>query len=299
MTFGEYMGQSGLDQQALLRRRPSLANIPLPPQPEVLRKVLEEYRQSTPDLPRIAALISGDLSLSAAVLQAVNSPLFGLTHSVVSIQQAISLLGLRWVLMLVRAVAFRDAWGDTAEHARFWDTNNDVAALGLILARRLVTVDPEEVYAFCLFHDGGMLVMMRRFPDYKNLLARVNRSEADIQTDEENSRYGMDHAELGFLLGYTWNLPPHLCRAIMVHHLPFGDMLTNAALGPDVLTPLAFLKMAHHLSAVRRRLWRAEQSREWLREGPEVMRYLGLEPQDFLALQDAVLEELERDDPGG
>lgn len=294
------MDRFSLDRQALLKRRPSLANIHLPPQPEVLRKVMQEYRKSTPDLARMAALISGDMSLAAAVLQAVNSPLFSLTKSVVSIQQAIALLGLRWVLMLVRAVAFRNTWGNAGEHARFWDTNNDVTALGLILARRLGTVDPEEVYALCLFHDGGMLILMRSFPDYKNLLARVNRGETDIQTDEENRRYGMDHAELGFLLGCTWVLPQHLCRAIMVHHRPFRELLDKkAALGPDVLTPLALLKTAHQLSSVRRRLWRAEENPEWLREGPEVMAYLGLEPGDFLALQDSILEELERDDAGG
>lgn len=256
------MDRFSLDRQALLKRRPSLANIHLPPQPEVLRKLMQEYRKSTPDLARMAALISGDMSLAAAVLQAVNSPLFSLTKSVVSIQQAIALLGLRWVLMLVRAVAFRDAWGNAGEHAPFWDTNNDVTALGLILARRLGTVDPEEVYALCLFHDGGMLILMRSFPDYKNT--------------------------------------QHLCRAIMVHHRPFRELSDKKnALGPDVLTPLALLKTAHQLSSVRRRLWRAEENPEWLREGPEVMVYLGLERGDFLALQDSILEELERDDADG
>ena len=170
----------------------------------------------------------------------------------------------------------------------------------MILARRLGTVDPEEVYALCLFHDGGMLILMQRFPDYKNMLARINRGEDYIQTDEEISRYGMDHAELGFLLGYTWMLPQHLCRAIMVHHRPFRELLDKkTALGPDVLTPLALLKTAHQLSSVRRRLWRAEENPDWLREGPEVMAYLGLEPGDFLALQDSILEELERDDADG
>lgn len=287
------------DQEALLKHRPLLGNIHLPPQPEVLRKVLEEYHKTTPDLPRIAALISEDVGLAGAVLQAVNSPLFGLAKSVVSVQQAIALLGLRWVLMLVRAVAFRNAWGDTSEHARFWDTTHDTSALGIILARRFATVAPEEVYALCLFHDAGMLIMMRLFPDYKNVLARVNRSAEDIQTGEENRRYGMDHAELGFLLGHVWMLPQHLCRAIMAHHHPFGSVLTNAALGSDVLTPLALLTMSHQMIAVRRRLWHAEGNGEWLRDGPEVMRYLGLEEQDFLALQDSILEEMERDDEGG
>lgn len=293
------MGQTDPDQQALLQRKPFLTNIPLPPQPEVLRKVMDEYRKGTPDLPRIAALISSDLSLSAAVLQTVNSPLFGLRKSVVSIQQAIALLGLRWVLMLVRAVAFRNAWGEAAEHARFWDTNSDVAALGLILARRLGTVQPEDFYALCLFHDSGMLVMMRCFPDYKDLLARANRGEVELQTDEENARYGIDHAELGFLMGYSWMLPRQLCHAIMVHHRPFRELLGKNTFAPDVLSPVALLKTAHQLSSVRRRLWRAEENPEWRREGPEVMAYLGLEPEDFLALQDTILEELERNDGGG
>ena len=48
----------------------------IPPCPEVLTKLLREMRNDEPDYMMISNLISGDVSLAAAMLKTVNSPFF-------------------------------------------------------------------------------------------------------------------------------------------------------------------------------------------------------------------------------
>lgn len=280
----------------LLRAKPVLRSIPLPSQPEVLRKVLDEYRQPTPDLHRIATLIGADVCLSGAVIQAVNAPLFGLRRNITSVIQAISLLGLRRVLLLVRAVALRNNFGRDADCMRFWDSANTMAHIGLLLAERLAPSAKEELYTVGLFHDCGMLLMMQQFPDYKRLLTQANNDPSRSVTAWEDERYGINHADLGFLISVTWFLPPDLCHVVAFHHQPFSETRHGRRQVASVVTMLAALKIARHIHSRYRHLSRGDtekQDWEWERDSAAVLEYLGLSEPDFLALGDQLLDALE------
>lgn len=283
------------DDHPLLRAKPILSSIPLPPQPEVLRKVFDEYRQPTPDLQHIAGLVSSDVSLSGAVLQAVNSPLFGLRHTVTAIPQAIGLLGLRRVLLLVRAVALRNSFGRDAECERFWDSANTMANISYIMAERLGLVDKDDLYTVGLFHDCGMLLMLKQFSDYKALLTQANNDTSRPVTEWEDERYGLNHTDLGFLISVSWFLPPALCHAVAVHHKPFANMINGKRRIVDgALTLLAAHKAAHHIFSRYRQQRRGDREDPlWLQESAAVLAQLGLSEPDFLAARDQLLDDLE------
>lgn len=285
------------ENHPLLRAKPLLRNIPLPPQPEVLRKVLDEYRQPIPDLPRIAELIGSDVSLAGAVIQMVNSPLFGLRSNVTSIQQAINLLGLRRLLLLVRAVALRHGLGE-GKYERFWDSANKMAHIGLMLADRLQFEDKENFYTVGLVHDCGLLLMMLHFPDYKTLLAQSNNAPTLPVTAWEDARYGLNHTDLGFLICTSWFLPPELCHAVAFHHKPFSETVHGRRQVDSALTLLAVLKLIRHIHACYRRMFYQDiDAPEWERDGEAVLRYLGLSEPDYLSLQDDLLDALENSTP--
>lgn len=282
------------DSHPLLRAKPLLRSIPLPPQPEVLRKVLDEYRQSIPDLNHIADLVGSDVSLSGSVIQAVNSPLFGLRHTVASIPQAINLLGLRKLLLLVRAVALRNGFGRDADCERFWTSANDMAQISLHLADRLNFAEKEEFYTLGLVHNCGMLLMMRQFPDYKGLLAQANCDPDRPVTHWEDERYGLNHTDLGFLISVSWFLPPALCHAVAFHHRPFSETRHGRRQIESVVTLLAALKAVRHIHSRHRYIVRGDlEDMEWERDSAAVLEYLGLSEPDFLSLRDELLDALE------
>ena len=78
--------------------------IDIPSLPEVAARLLAAFRAEDPDMFELSKLITGDVGLSTKVLSTVNSSYYGLRHKVTSVQQAVSLLGLRQIRSLTTAL---------------------------------------------------------------------------------------------------------------------------------------------------------------------------------------------------
>ena len=119
-----------------------------------------------PDLEVIARLISQDPGLSGALLKIVNSPYYGLSNKIASIQRAVNLLGSRSIINLINAQSIKGEMCDDTIVTlnRFWDTAQDVAMTCLTLAKRTGSQAVDEAYALGLFHDCGVPLMLKRFP---------------------------------------------------------------------------------------------------------------------------------------
>src|SRR5690554_6247829 len=109
--------------------RSILQGISVPPQPQIMVDLQMEQLQPYPDVNNIARLISQDPGLSGALLKLVNSPIYGLSNRISSIQHAINLLGTNTVINLINAQAIRGALGDEEIIALngFWDSAQDIA----------------------------------------------------------------------------------------------------------------------------------------------------------------------------
>ncbi|WP_455205807.1 HDOD domain-containing protein, partial [Kaarinaea lacus] len=150
--------------------------IDIPVRPAILQKIMEIQSQDEPDMDAVAGLIGSEVSLSAGVLKAVNSPLFGLRHEMSSIQQAVTLLGMNNVINLVIGISLRLEIGGNFNVAveRFWDTASDVALISAGLAKQLGNVPPDEAYTLGLFHDCGIPLLMLKDDNYVQLLKVAN-----------------------------------------------------------------------------------------------------------------------------
>ena len=83
-------------------------DIGIPPCPAILTTLMREMREDEPDFVKLGKLIGSDVSLAAAMLKTVNSPFYGLRSKATSVQQAITLLGLRNVAQIVTGLLFVD-----------------------------------------------------------------------------------------------------------------------------------------------------------------------------------------------
>lgn len=191
----------------------------IPPCPEILTKLLREMRKDEPDYMMVGNLISGDVSLAAAMLKTVNSAFFGLRTKATSVKQALALLGLRNVKEIVTGLLLRNSLptGDSKAMEHFWETSSGIAQTASLLAKPLAGLDREDAYTFALFRDCGIPLMVKRFPEYDKF---YSTAMADTQsfTDAENTKFGMDHARIGAQLARTWHLPEETCNAISISH---------------------------------------------------------------------------------
>jgi HD-like signal output (HDOD) protein len=269
-----------------------LQGISVPPQPQIMVDLQMEQVMPNPDLRAIAKLISQDPGLSGALLKLVNSPFFGLTNRIASIQQAVNLLGCNTVINLINAQSIRGELTDEAIVTlnRFWDTAQDVAMTCLTLAKRIGYHSPDEAYTLGLFHNCGIPLMLKRFPNYMTVLEEAYASATDERriVDTENRLLNTNHAVVGYFTAKSWNLPLHLCEAIASHHNALAIFTEDSSRDAQLKTLLAILKMAEHICSSYRVLGNQPDDFEWQSIEQLVLEYVGLSEYDFENLRESI-----------
>lgn len=269
-----------------------LQGISVPPQPQIMVDLQMEQVMPNPDLRTIAKLISHDPGLSGALLKLVNSPFFGLTNRIASIQQAVNLLGCNTVINLINAQSIRGELTDEAIVTlnRFWDTAQDVAMTCLTLAKRIGYHSPDEAYTLGLFHNCGIPLMIKRFPNYMTVLEEAYASATDERrvVDTENRLLNTNHAVVGYFTAKSWNLPLHLCEAIASHHNALAIFTEDSSRDAQLKTLLAILKMAEHICSSYRVLGNQPDDFEWQSIEQLVLEYVGLSEYDFENLRESI-----------
>ena len=271
-----------------------LQGISVPPQPQIMVDLQMEQIMPSPDLRSIAKLISQDPGLSGALLKIVNSPHFGLANRIASIQQAVNLLGCNTVINLINAQSIRGELTDEAIVTlnRFWDTAQDVAMTCLTLAKRIGSQAVDEAYALGLFHDCGVPLMLKRFPDYMDTLeqAYANAGPDQRVVDTENKVFNTNHAVVGYYTAKSWRLPEHVSAAIANHHNALAVFSDESARNTQLKNLLAILKMAEHICSSYRVLGNQSVDHEWNTVGHLVLDYVGLSEYDFENLKQTIRE---------
>ncbi|KJK14593.1 HDOD domain-containing protein [Pseudomonas sp. NPDC087612] len=272
----------------------ALQGISVPPQPQIMVDLQFEQYMPDPDLEVIAKLISQDPGLSGALLKLVNSPYYGLTNKIASIQRAVNLLGSRSIINLINAQSIKGEMSDDTIVTlnRFWDTAQDVAMTCLTLAKRIGSQAVDEAYALGLFHDCGVPLMLKRFPEYMSVLEDAYASAGAEQrvVDTENQVFNTNHAVVGYYTAKSWRLPEHLSNAIANHHNALAVFSDDSARNSQLKNLLAILKMAEHICASYRVLGNQSIDHEWNTVGHLVLDYVGLSEYDFENLKQTIRE---------
>ena len=272
----------------------TLQGISVPPQPQIMVDLQMEQYMPDPDLEVIARLISQDPGLSGALLKIVNSSYYGLSNKIASIQRAVNLLGSRSIINLINALSIKGEMSDDTIFTlnRFWDTAQDVAMTCLTLAKRTGAQAVDEAYALGLFHDCGVPLMLKRFPNYMTVLeqAYANAGPDCRVVDTENNAFNTNHAVVGYYTAKSWRLPEHVTDAIANHHNAFAIFSDESSRNPQLKNLLAILKMAEHVCSSYRVLGNQPVDHEWNTIGHLVLDYVGLSDYDFESMKLSIRE---------
>lgn len=270
-----------------------LSRLAIPPRPEIVSVLFQEMSRDEPDLGRVSRQISADVGLAAAMLKIVNSPAFGRDTKARSVAQAVSMLGMRNVSSIATGLAIRQSLGGGAQGGfeRFWDTAEKVALGCSYLAQALRGIPVEEAFTVGLFHDCGIPMLMRRFPNYREALELANRTGDRSFFDIENEAVGTDHGVVGYFLARSWNLDDDLSQALLRHHEV--DLFASDDAGDRLRNYVGIIHFAQH---IHHRQMRSTVDVEWLKFKPAVLAHFALSEEDYINLvdgaQEAVNEEL-------
>ncbi|MDK9723412.1 MAG: HDOD domain-containing protein [Sterolibacteriaceae bacterium MAG5] len=264
-------------------------NLAIPPRPEIVNVLFEEMSRDEPDLARVGQKIAADVGLAAAMLKVANSALFGGSGRARSVYQAIDLLGMRNVSSIATGLVIRHSLGGGKNAAleRFWDTAEKVAMICAYLAKALRGIPVDEAYTLGLFHDCGIPLLMERFPNYRETLARANRAPDRSFFSVEDEEIGTNHGAVGYFLARSWSLHDDLCNAIRWHHEP--DVFRDSEVSETVRNYVGLIHLAQH---VQHRQMRSTTDVEWSKFVDVVLGHFALGEEDFINLVDGAQESL-------
>jgi putative nucleotidyltransferase with HDIG domain len=194
----------------------------LPPIPQAAQKALELLRDPEANASNLARIIGTDQVLAAQVLRWANSAYFGMENRIVTVQQAIVVLGFEIVQELIMTCSISDKLnkpvpGYDLRRGELWHHALGTAiGAKLISKQRHLKID-EEAYFAGLLCDIGKLVFERLLRD--NDIVRPEWEQHSF-LEMERASFGLDHAMLGAEMARRWQLPDNLVEAIAHHHEP-------------------------------------------------------------------------------
>jgi len=219
------------DEPALM---PLIARIKtLPTIPRLYENVRAELTSDDPSINRLANVIAGDPSMTAKVLQLVNSAFFGLRRQVSDLEQAVSLLGIENIKTLILTQQlFSEIGGHNIGSLcleSLWNHSLQVGTLAQQIARH-EKAERNIVSASMtagMLHDIGKLILAANLTEsYDRIIELATREGYDLHR-VEHLEYGATHAGLGAYLLGIWGLPEPIVEAVAFHHEPNTETGNN------------------------------------------------------------------------
>lgn len=285
MSFDTQTGQGRLDE--VLER--TIRDIDIPPRPMIIDRICHEMRQDLPNFKRIGQQIGADVSLAAALIKTVNSPYFGCRSRCRSVHEALLMLGLDATSRAIAAISLRQAFPGSAHYERFWQASAQIAALSGWLAQKVRKpgLRADDAHTYGLFRDCGIVILLRRFPDYMATLDRANHEAERTFTDVEGEVLPTNHSVVGSLLAQNWWLPEEICQAIRNHHERDAIEHFESGLPAASRYLVAASQIAEH---ILQQVSGASHTEEWRKLGAACLRLLKLDAAALASLYDGGAE---------
>ncbi|MBF0620742.1 MAG: HDOD domain-containing protein [Magnetococcales bacterium] len=173
---------------------------------------------------KLLNVVHHDPVLTLEILKIVNSHYFGLSESVVSINQAAVFIGYNTIKNLALGVA---AMGilPKGKHAGLNMTKFLHHALATASICRLFhrwsggsEAEATSYFVAGLLHDVGKVVLAEHLPDVYEKAMTLSKSRNIALHLAEQMMLGMDHCDVGAMLAEKWSLPTDIVAAIGQHH---------------------------------------------------------------------------------
>ena len=194
--------------------------------PETVAKITEVVEDPESSPQDLNAVVQGDPSLSAKILQVINSAFYGMPGQVADIDRAVVLLGMKAVKNIAVAASIGPVFHAEPVPGLFdakalWRHSIAVA----VASRRIYSLmgnrlGADEMFLAGLVHDIGLVVERQVFTKELAEVCRCCQAGEGTLLELEERVIGATHEDLGAGLAERWRFPPQLRAVAGAHHSP-------------------------------------------------------------------------------
>lgn len=209
----------------------------------VIEEIETALQSSECNLVTVAEAIGKEPDLTARLLRLGNSSFYGFSSRLTTVNEAISLIGIRQVQDLIEASSiierFAGVSADLVSMESFWRHSLACGIGARLLAMEKRLPKPDKFFVAGLLHDVGRLVLFSQAPKAAQAVFDLYRRERLLLHEAETRVLGFNHQQIGEALLKHWQYPAPLVQAIASHHQPAAS---------DVLSvEAAIVHVADHL----------------------------------------------------
>lgn len=199
----------------------------LPTIPDIYYKISEAI-DADKDMEELAVLIEKDHSISAKVIQVVNSAYFNIRTA--SIQKALVYLGFNNIKDIV---LFQSIFENVKSNyiTALWHHAELTNKIMLLIYNLLDKKLDEDLRSVALFHDIGKVVLINNYSSSYLDICDVYRCNEDEEIGQlEKERFGITHEEVGYYFMKLRGLREEIPEAALYHHDPLNPEILNKKL---------------------------------------------------------------------
>jgi putative nucleotidyltransferase with HDIG domain len=208
----------------------------LPSLPSIYTEIMAEMQSDDPSIKNLGAIIGRDVSMTAKILQVVNSVFFGLPQKISSPQQAVILLGLEAIKALVLSVKI---FSEFSQKKYAWFNIDAIFNHSISVSAQAKAIAKSEKmdrdlinYSLMagLLHDLGKLILATNFKNTYRQVQAESQDSGHPLWELEQETFGTSHAEIGAYLMGLWNIENPIIEAIAFHHCPAKSVSSQMGL---------------------------------------------------------------------
>jgi len=199
------------------------SKIKLPSLPTIFHQINEAINDPKCSATHIANIISKDQSLSARLLQMVNSAFYNFPSKIDTISRAVAIIGTKQLSTLslgtCALAVFKDVPSDLIDMKSFWKHSVACGIIARILASYKNNTLTEVFFVGGLLHDIGRLILFMSIPEISKEALLKAKETGCMLHQAENDLIGFDHSRMGGILLKEWKLPISLENIVRFHHI--------------------------------------------------------------------------------
>lgn len=194
----------------------------VPSMPQVVVRFLEIMQDPEFSYRDLVKVLSADPGTVSEVLRLSNSALFGVRNKVVSLQQALTLLGPKRTRSILLGRYLVDAMSnkrvDGLDMCYFWRRSLATSVIASRLAELKASSLREEAFISGLLADIGIPILAEAFTqEYAPVVAKFCPNGPTIRPEDEQAMVELTHGEVSAMVLSHWSLPDDICKGVNLH----------------------------------------------------------------------------------